>query len=82
MASSITKRTRQSLNTKLSEYLGGPRKFLKTEFLTLHECLQRYLDLQQDQILIHDKNPRNVQMQEIFSEAALEIAERWSSSNN
>ena len=82
MASSVAKKTRQSLNTKLSEYLGGPRKFLKTEFPTLRDCLQRCLDLQQDQILIHDKDPRNVQMQEIFSEVALEIAERWSSSNN
>src|SRR6218665_146772 len=31
---------------------------------------------------MHDKNPRNVSMQEIFCKVALEIAERWSTSNN
>src|SRR6218665_1670842 len=78
----LLKQTRQSLSTKLSEYLGGPRKFLPTEFPTLHDCLQRCLDLQRHQTLMHDKNPRNVSMQEIFCKVALEIAERWSTSNN
>src|SRR6218665_3791328 len=82
MASSIAKKTRQSLSTKLSEYLGGPRKVLPTEFPTLRVCLQRCLDLQRDQILMHDKNPRNVLMREIFCKVALEIAERLSTSNN
>src|SRR6218665_308771 len=31
---------------------------------------------------MHDKNPRNVSMQEIFCKVALEIAERWSTSNS
>ena len=31
---------------------------------------------------MHDKNPRKVSMQEIFCKVALEIAERWSTSNN
>ena len=82
MASSVAKVTRQSLNTRMSEYLGGPRKFLPNEFPTLRDCLQWCLNLQQDQILMHDKDPRNVKTQEIFSDVALEIAERWSSSNH
>ena len=82
MASSVAKKTRQSLNTKLCVYLGGPRKFLPTEFPTLRDSLQRCLDLQQDQILTYEKDPRNVSMQEIFSEVATEIAIRWSTSNS
>jgi len=81
MASYVAKKTRESLNTKLSVYLGGPRKFMRTEFPTLCDSLQRCLDLQQDQILTHEKDPCNVTIQEIFSEVAIEIAIRWSTSN-
>ena len=63
-------------------YLGGPRKFLPTEFPTLRDSLQRCLDLQQNQILTHEKDSRNVSMPEIFSEVAIDIAARWSSSNS
>lgn len=63
-------------------YLGGPRKFLPSELPTLRDSLQRCLDLQQNQIITHEKDPRNVSMQEIFSEVANEIAVRWSSSNS
>ena len=82
MAGSLAKKTRQSLNTNLSLYLGGPRKFLPTEFPTLRDSLRRCLDLQHDQILTHEKDQRNVSMQEIFSEVAIDIAARWSSSNS
>ena len=59
------KKTRKSINTKLSEYLGGPRKFLQIEFPTLRDCLQQRLYLQRDKILIYEKSPRKL-MQEIF----------------
>ena len=81
MALSISKKTRKSINTKLSEYLGGPKKFLQTEFPTLRDCLQRCLDLQRNRILVCEKNPCNISMQEIFSNVANEVAERWLISN-
>jgi len=68
--------TRQPLNTKLSVYLGDPRKFLPTEFPILRDSLQRCLDLQQDQILTDEKDPcnvSNVSIQEIFSEVAMKL---------
>ena len=53
---------------------------LPTEFPTLRDSLQRYLNLQLDQILTHEKDPSNASMQEIFSDVALDIAAGWSSS--
>lgn len=82
MATSVVKKTRQSLHTKLNQYLGGPKKFLPTELPTLRDCLQRCLDLQQDHILIQSKDPRNISLQEIFHDVSLEIAERWAISNS
>ena len=66
MALSVSKKSRKSINTKLSEYLGGPKKFLQTEFPTLRDCLQRCLDLQRNRILVCEKNPRNINARNFF----------------
>ena len=82
ISGSCSKITRNKINTKISLYLGGPNNFRPTEFPTLRDCLRRCLDLQQDQILRHDANRRNIGMQEIFATVAEEIQSRWSNSNS
>lgn len=44
--------------------------------------MQRCLDLQQDQIVLKEKNWCNVSLKEIFSQVASEISKRWSNSNS
>ena len=77
MSFPVANRTRQPVNSKLSLYLGGPKKLLPTEFPTLRNSLQRCLDLQHESILTNETNSRNISKANIFFFIA-----GWSNSNS
>ena len=82
MSFPVDNRTRQFENSKLSLYLGGPKKLLPTEFLILRDSLQRCFDLQHENILTNETNSRNISMPNKFSVVAKGIITKWSKSNS
>ena len=82
MSFSVANRTRQYVNSKLSLYLGGPKKLIPTEFPTLRNSLQRCLNAQHENILSNETNLRNILIPNIFSVVAKDVITRWSNSNS
>ena len=77
----MVSRTRHSSGTKLGDFLGGARPLLLTECPTMRDVLRQALHLQEQELLVKEKDRRLYPTKEVMADMLSMIKAQWQSAN-
>ena len=77
----MASRTRHSSGTKLGDFLGGARPLIQTECPTMGDVLRQALHLQEQELLVKEKDRRLYPIKEVMADILPMIKAQWHTAN-